>query len=96
MIRDEQLMHPNKQMVWKKQYSGALRRKGGSEKQNTADGHLRRTDDRRSAMVKHKAIAHDYCIKAGIGCQQQKSGIQRRGRSNPGCLKTGQQRGNLY
>jgi len=23
-------------------------------------------------MVKHKAIARDYCIKAGISCQQQK------------------------
>jgi len=76
LIGDEQLMHPNKQMVWTKQYSGALRRRGNQrgEKQNAADGHLRRTGDRRSAMVKHtqEAIAHDYFISAGNRCQQKK------------------------
>jgi len=77
LIGDEQLMHPNKQMVWKKIQRRSAKKEGiREEKQSAADGHLRRTGDRRSAMVKHKAIAHAYCISAGNRCQQQKSGIQ--------------------
>ena len=73
MIRDEQAKNPNKLMVWTKN-SGALRLETQlkGDEQNAADGHLRWTGDRRSAMVKHIAIAHDYCISAGNRCQQKK------------------------
>jgi len=59
-------------VVWRKSNFTDSGKNEEGEKQNAADGHLRRTGDRRSAMVKHKAIARDYCIKAGISCQQQK------------------------
>ena len=40
-------------------------------------------------MVKHKAIAHDYCIKAGIGCQQQKKRHPEKGKKQSWMPKDG-------
>jgi hypothetical protein len=67
-------MYPNKLMVWTINTAALCEGGGIREERNRTPlfGHLRRTSDRRNAMVKHKAIAHDYCIKAGISCQQQK------------------------
>ena len=76
MIGDEQLMYPNKLMVWTKNTAELCEGGGIREERNRTPlfGHLRRTGDRRSAMVKHtqEAIAHDYCISEGNRCQQKK------------------------
>jgi len=97
LIRDEQAKNPNKLMVWtKKQRCSA--KKGGirEEKQSAADGHLRWTGDRRSAMVKHIAIAHDYCISAGIRCQQKKAASSEGEEAILDALRRVSRGGNLY
>jgi len=84
--------------MWPQKYSGALRRRGNQrgEKQNAADGHLRRAGDRRSAMVKHIAIAHDYCISAGIRCQQKKAASSEGEEAILDALRRVSRGGNLY